>query len=92
MARRNEALFGGRATVRYILEGVRAGRLLEDLDALAGTVAFDHCQAPGEPDLQLLRHRRGHEGAEHRVVKQPLQGVPRLHSALDGRVQGERGL
>lgn len=33
---------------------VRAGRLLEDLDALAGTVAFDHCQAAGERDLHIV--------------------------------------
>lgn len=33
---------------------VRVGRLLEDLDALAGTIAFDHCRAPGEPDMHLV--------------------------------------
>jgi acyl-coenzyme A thioesterase 9 len=33
---------------------VRVGRLLEDLDALAGTVAFEHCQSPGEPPLLLV--------------------------------------
>ena len=33
---------------------VRVGRLLEDLDALAGTVAFEHCQAPGEQPLLLV--------------------------------------
>ena len=33
---------------------VRVGRLLEDLDALAGTIAFQHCATPGEPDLLLV--------------------------------------
>lgn len=33
---------------------VRVGRLLEDLDALAGTVAFEHARAPGEKDLLLV--------------------------------------
>ena len=33
---------------------VRVGRLLEDLDALAGTVAFEHCLAPGEQPLLLV--------------------------------------
>jgi acyl-coenzyme A thioesterase 9 len=33
---------------------VRVGRLLEDLDALAGTIAFDHCHTPGEPDMHLV--------------------------------------
>lgn len=33
---------------------VRPGRLLEDLDALAGTIAFDHCRSEGEADLLLV--------------------------------------
>ena len=33
---------------------VRVGRLLEDLDALAGTIAFEHCRNPGEPELLLV--------------------------------------
>merc|ERR1712232_546400 len=32
------------------------GRLLEDLDALAGTIAFDHCRSsnPADPDLHIV--------------------------------------
>lgn len=43
-----------RDTYRNPWGHVRAGRLLEDLDAIAGTVAFDHCQSPGEADLLLV--------------------------------------
>lgn len=31
----------------------RVGRLLEDLDALAGTIAFDHCKSPNPLDEDL---------------------------------------
>ena len=33
---------------------VRVGRLLEDLDALAGTIAFEHCRIAGEDPLLLV--------------------------------------
>lgn len=35
---------------------VRPARLLEDLDALAGTIAFDHCRSdtPGAPELHIV--------------------------------------
>jgi hypothetical protein len=29
-------------------EKIRMGRLIEDLDALAGTIAFKHCSVPGQ--------------------------------------------
>ena len=41
-------------TYRNPWGNVRVGRLLEDLDALAGTIAFEHCQVEGEPDLLLV--------------------------------------
>lgn len=33
---------------------VRVGRLLEDLDALAGTIAFEHCHTAGEDDQLIV--------------------------------------
>lgn len=41
-------------TYRNPWGNVRVGRLLEDLDALAGTIAFEHCRTPGEADLLLV--------------------------------------
>ena len=41
-------------TYRNPWGNVRAGRLLEDLDALAGTIAYQHCYTPGEMDLLLV--------------------------------------
>ena len=58
MARRNEALFGGGATVRYILEGVRAGRLTPfgcPCGRCAGRAAdppVGGCSAKGWPSMR----------------------------------------
>ena len=41
-------------TYRNPWGNVRVGRLLEDLDALAGTIAFEHCRTPGEEALLLV--------------------------------------
>ena len=62
---------------------VRAGRLLEDLDALAGTVAFDHCQTPGEPDLHIVTASVDRIVYRHRPNLQECADAPSLE-----RVEG----
>jgi len=58
---------------------MRVGRFLEDLDAMAGTVAFSHCQTPGAPNLLLVT------ASVDRIVYRHRPNLER-DIRLDGRV------
>ncbi|GBF87343.1 acyl-coenzyme A thioesterase, mitochondrial [Raphidocelis subcapitata] len=54
--------------------GVRVGRLLEDLDSLAGSVALRHCAAPGVPPPHLVT--AGIDAIHLRRRARPARGRP----------------